>query len=1347
VISDATDMRESKSTRDKRGVHRPTSLFHASTGLLSVLTAVVLFLAVAGPVQAASRTEVVGLSIPATTGTGKLTSGSNIVQEVSPTSGAFSVGQRISSAGGSLATGTKIVKAPPEVAAGTLELSGAASATEAAASLTAGFEVPCGTATDSAGNLYVLENSGVGARFIIYSAAEPRVRVTEFAAVGATCGLAVDSSGNIYSATTTGAITKYEPSSFPPTGSTSYTPSTFAASTSGSQAVAVNPANQRVYASQKVNEQQTLSFSGSPTGGTFKLENLPASCSMSSTNSITYATSNSTRKSNIEAKLTEACGSGNFTVPQAASHLITFVGKFSGQDVPLMTCNSSLTGGTSPSCAVAQGTQGAHRISSYEPNGSLVNGTIGESVSGASYYGVDVFGSNGRIYAVDGVQNKVYVFNSSGSSILTTITGSEAPTGSFAEMSLATLAVDQVNGNVLVSDIKAHAAVDEFNASGKYLDQLTHSSPALTPTSSQSPDVAVDNSTVNKGKAYVTSGAGTGGALYAYGALSPKKTLSTTISPLSSGEVKCYDAGTACEPEYAEGSTVELVAVPKPGFKFKEWANGAGAASVVACTGTTPTTCVIELSTNSSVEAVFEPAGPTVVTGAASPIGKTTATLNGTVNPNGGNVTACTFEYGLTTGYGQTAPCVPASPGAGTSPVPVSAEVTGLSPNTLYHFRLAATNTSGSANGNDATFTTEAPTPPIVTTTAGATNIVPKAAKVAGTVNPNGLSVTECKVEYGTSLPSATKADCVPAPGAGSSPVAVTAELSSLTPNTTYKFRFYAVNADGKGEGSEQEFKTAELLAPVVVTQAATGTAKTTTTLSGTVNPKLEEVTDCHFEYSTETLPAGSPSTAPCVPSPGSGNSPVSVSANLSGLTPATTYHFRLIATNGGGTTNGLEESVTTAASNKPTVTTAAGATSITKDTAQVAGTVNPNGLSVTECKVEYGTSLPSATKANCVPAPGAGSSPEAVTADLSSLTPKTTYKFRFYAVNSDGEGKGSEQEFTTLPEAPAITGISPTKGPLTAGTTVTITGTNLSSATSVKFGSGTGTVTENTATQIKITTPACTAGVQDIRVVTAGGESPNTAADDYTCVAAPAVTSISPVKGPTAGGTVVTITGTNLAGPTGVKFGTTAATAVTEVSPTQVKATAPAGSAGSVDVTVTTAGGTSATGAGDKFTFVAPFALTVTKAGAGSGLVTCDGGACAASYNEGTKVTLAAAAASDSTFSGWSGGGCSGAGSCVVTMTANTAVTATFDKKPTEEQKPPAPTCTVPKLKGKSLGQAKSALKAANCTPGKVTKPKGKKGKGPLVVKSSSPAAGSTHPEGTKVNLKLEKKPKKKKG
>src|SRR5207248_8334960 len=127
---------------------------------------------------------------------------------------------------------------------------------------------------------------------------------------------------------------------------------------------------------------------------------------------------------------------------------------------------------------------------------------------------------------------------------------------------------------------------------------------------------------------------------------------------------------------------------------------------------------------------------------------------------------------------------------------------------------------------------------------------------------------------------------------------------------------------------------------------------------------------------------------------------------------------------------------------------------------------------------------------------------------------------------------------------------------------------------------------TVNSSSKIAATAPAEAAGTVDITVTTLGGTSATGATDQYTYAAQPAVTSVSPSAGPTAGGTSVTITGTNLTGATAVNFGANAATGFTVNSATQITATAPAGT-GTVDITVTTAGGTSATNAADHYTFV----------------------------------------------------------------------------------------------------------------------------------------------------------------
>ena len=174
-------------------------------------------------------------------------------------------------------------------------------------------------------------------------------------------------------------------------------------------------------------------------------------------------------------------------------------------------------------------------------------------------------------------------------------------------------------------------------------------------------------------------------------------------------------------------------------------------------------------------------------------------------------------------------------------------------------------------------------------------------------------------------------------------------------------------------------------------------------------------------------------------------------------------------------------------------------------------------------------------------------------------------------------------------PPAPTVSGISPTAGPLVGGTTVTISGTNLSGATGVKFGGATASFTVNSDTQIAATAPAAgSAGSVAITVTTAGGTSATSSADQFTYVAAPTVSGISPQAGPFAGGTTVTISGSGFSGATAVDFGTSRAASFAVVSDTQVTATSPAGAMGVIDVSVTAAGGTSATGSADLYTYVA---------------------------------------------------------------------------------------------------------------------------------------------------------------
>ena len=206
-----------------------------------------------------------------------------------------------------------------------------------------------------------------------------------------------------------------------------------------------------------------------------------------------------------------------------------------------------------------------------------------------------------------------------------------------------------------------------------------------------------------------------------------------------------------------------------------------------------------------------------------------------------------------------------------------------------------------------------------------------------------------------------------------------------------------------------------------------------------------------------------------------------------------------------------------------------------------------------------------------------------------------TTGTIDVTVTNPTGTSAASAADQFTYIALPTVTGVSPATGVTAGGNTVTVTGTGFTGATAVSFGTGNNAsvVTVVSPTQITATVPAHAAGTVDVRVVTPGGTSANTAADDYVYAAAPTVTSISPTAGPLVGGTTVTITGTNLSNATSVKFGVTTAT-VTANTATSITATSPlANSAGAVDVTVVTAGGTSATSAADRFTYTAAPVIT----------------------------------------------------------------------------------------------------------------------------------------------------------
>jgi phage head maturation protease len=291
---------------------------------------------------------------------------------------------------------------------------------------------------------------------------------------------------------------------------------------------------------------------------------------------------------------------------------------------------------------------------------------------------------------------------------------------------------------------------------------------------------------------------------------------------------------------------------------------------------------------------------PVVITNPATFIAGYSAALNGSVDPHG-LTTFVYFQYGTTTSYGS---ATLSQVKTGNTYQSVSANISGLAASTTYHFRVVATNSAGPRYGSDITFTTLSATGPPVVITNPATLIASFSATLNGSVDPHGLTTTVyfqygTTTGYGSTTPSQTKS--------GNTYQSVGANIGSLTAGTTYHFRIVATNSSGTRYSSDRTFTTLSATGPpVAITNPATNVASSSATLNGSVDPH-GLTTTVYFQYGTTTSYGHTTDSQTKT-----GNTYQSVSANISGLTASTTYHFRIVATNSAGTRYGSDGTFTT---------------------------------------------------------------------------------------------------------------------------------------------------------------------------------------------------------------------------------------------------------------------------------------------------------------------------------------------------------------------------------------------------------------------------------------------------
>jgi hypothetical protein len=435
---------------------------------------------------------------------------------------------------------------------------------------------------------------------------------------------------------------------------------------------------------------------------------------------------------------------------------------------------------------------GSAAIEIFEPSGSggYIYKSHFDAPKGLFAYGeercpIAVSDVTGDIYVVSGAQSTIRIFNSVGG-YLGELNGSTTPNGFFN--GYVKVAVDQSSGDVYILN-GAYNVVDRFNKANEYQSQL--SVPGLAGFDD---GLAIDSHGVlyvgDGGEHQVQEYNSSGIKIGEFADADPRN---IAVDP--GGNV--YVAGSGFVDEFNSSGVFEGRTNGTPSEHFE---NVAGIAVNAASDP-------YVIDKNENAVDVFGPAilVPGVSTEALSKLTSTTSTLNGTVNPDGTQVTSCEFEYGLTSTYGQTAACEPTP--VGSSPVAVSANLKGLQPGTEYHYRLVVRNPNGFNESEDATFFT--PGPQVEGESFSEVGL--HRATVNAQINPEGLPTTYT-IEYGMSKAygSTTPATSV---GAGTVFVNVTSILGAsiegvLQSGTTYHFRVVATNADGTRYGADVIFAT-----------------------------------------------------------------------------------------------------------------------------------------------------------------------------------------------------------------------------------------------------------------------------------------------------------------------------------------------------------------------------------------------------------------------------------------------------------------------------------------------------------------------------------------------------------
>jgi hypothetical protein len=393
-------------------------------------------------------------------------------------------------------------------------------------------------------------------------------------------------------------------------------------------------------------------------------------------------------------------------------------------------------------------------------------------------------------------------------------------------------------------------------------------------------------------------------------------TLEGTLNPTKAGEPGSYEflyrlSPTECTGEGGGATPAE----PAVGHTLGDLGEGVKTAITSATPlqpNATYTFCLVAHNAagepspvGNAVHFTTKVAPPKIDSMSVSNIKSSEATLNGAVNPNN-QVTECHFQYGVLFVEEHEVPCTPELlSGYGeqnVSPtrtevvegniVTVPAPITGLTPGTEYHYRIVAKNGKGEETTEEKTFrTTDEPEKQ------AATEVTATTATLNGVLNPHHpFEAGSYEFLYKQSEGECTGGSVTPAGSStGASAQAVSAKIAGLQPGVTYTFCLLQRNAAGEevALGGAETFPTPSA-APTIVGEFTSGVEATTATLNAQIDPN-GHTTTYRFEYGT-TASYGTP--IPGATLTALTSTETVTTAAIPGLTPGTTYHYRVIATN-----------------------------------------------------------------------------------------------------------------------------------------------------------------------------------------------------------------------------------------------------------------------------------------------------------------------------------------------------------------------------------------------------------------------------------------------------------------